>query len=217
VIGRLIRRLLMVAVILVAVLVGLDFGARALAQSELASRAQSATDAQSASASISGFPFLWDLLEEGTVHGLHLHLSDVPVGQLRLQAVDVQLTDTSIERSALFSHRQVRVRAIATALATVTVTAAELSSAIGDPVTLPGQDRILIDLAGQEQSASVSVESGDLLVVSVDGFPLLQDNLGTSPLVPQCDLSVFVATGQLSVSCAVSPVPERVVQAIAGT
>jgi hypothetical protein len=217
VIGRRTRRLLIGAVVVVVVLVGLDFGARAVADHELAGRAQSATDAQATSATISGFPFLWDLLVEGSVHGVHLHLSGVPVGGLRLQAVDVQLTDTRIERSALFDHRQVRVSSVAAASATVTVTAAELTSAVGEEVSLPGRGRILVDVDGTQVPASATVEGGHELVLVVDGLPVLQSDLDSSPLVPQCALSLVVGAGELSVSCQLSPVPPRLVQAIAGT
>lgn len=206
----------MCALVLAALGVGADFAARSVAEHELASRAQAATDAQSASADITGFPFLWDLVAEGSVDGVHIRLTGVPAGLLRLQSVDVQLTDTRIERTALIDDRQVRVRSIAAARATVVVTAAELSSAVGEPVSLPGDGRILVGALGRQSPASVSVEAGHDLVLRVDGVPALESNLDSSPLVPQCDLVLVIGTGQLSVSCQVAPVPGRLVEAIAG-
>ncbi len=205
-----------IVVVVVLVLVGLDVAARLVAQSELASRAKSASGAQSASASISGFPFLWDLLEEGDVHGVHLHLSDVPAGPLTLSDVDVQLTGTHIDRSALFSRRQVHVDSIDSGTATITVTAAALSTAVGDSVTLPGQGKVVVDVFGRQVAATVEVVGNHELVLDVDGVAVLQSNLNSSPLVPACDLAVSVGTGELSVSCTVTPVPGSLVQAIAG-
>lgn len=210
------RRLVALAVVVVALLVAADVGARVAAQDELAARAKSATSAQSASASISGFPFLWHLLAQGTVGGVHLHLSGVPVGTLTLGSVDVELGKTVIDRAALLSARSVRLKSIATATATVTVTAAELSSAVGDTVSLPGGGQILVDVANRTVPAAVSIVQGHILVLSVANVALLSSDLTTSPLVPACGLDVTVGTGQLAVGCTVSPVPLRLLQAVAG-
>lgn len=206
----------MAAVVVVVVLVGLDLGARALAQSELASRAKSASGAQSTSASISGFPFLWNLLVQGSISRVHLHLSEVPAGPLRLSAVDVQLTGTHIDRGALFSHRQVHVTSIDSGTASVTVSAADLSAAVGDPVSLPGQGRVLVDVAGHRVVGQVRVLDDRVLVLDVEGVAVLRSDLTVSHLVPACALAVSVGSGQLTVSCTVAPVPGSVVQAVAG-
>jgi hypothetical protein len=214
--GRAGRGWLVAAVVVVVVLVGLDLGARALAQSELASRAKSASGAQSTSASISGFPFLWNLLVQGSISRVHLHLSEVPAGPLRLSAVDVQLTGTHIDRGALFSHRQVHVTSIDSGTASVTVSAADLSAAVGDPVSLPGQGRVLVDVAGHRVVGQVRVLDDRVLVLDVEGVAVLRSDLTVSHLVPACALAVSVGSGQLTVSCTVAPVPGSVVQAVAG-
>ncbi|HZU80884.1 MAG TPA: DUF2993 domain-containing protein, partial [Acidimicrobiales bacterium] len=180
------RRIVTMAVAFVALLVALDFGARFAAEGELANRAKAATHAQGSSASIGGFPFLWKLLAEGNVSSLDVQLSGVPVGTLELQSVDVHLTGTSINRTALFSHRQVQVASIEEASATVTVTAAELSSAIGQTVVIPGDGQIDVEVAGRQVPATVEVSGGHSLVVIVGGVTLLSSDLTQSPLVPQC-------------------------------
>lgn len=214
--GRGGRRWLVAAVVVVLLLVGLDLGARAVAQSELASRAKSASGAQSASAAIHGFPFLWDLLAQGSISGIHVHLSEVPAGPLRLSAVDVQLDGTHIDRGALFSHRQVHVESIDSATAEVTVTAADLSAAVGGTVSLPGAGRILVTVAGLGVPAQIHVLDDRVLVLEVHGVAVLRSDLTANRLVPACALSVVVGSGQLTVSCTVAPVPGSVVQAIAG-
>lgn len=214
--GRGGRGLLVAVVVVVLLLVGLDYGARALAQSELASRARSASGAQSSSASITGFPFLWNLLVRGSISGVHLHLSEVPAGPLRLSAVDVRLTGTHIDRGALFSHRQVHVRRIDSGTASVTVTAADLSTAVGDAVSLPGNGKVLVDVAGHEVAAQLRVVGDHVLVLEVHGVAVLHSDLTANRLVPSCALAVSLRSGQLTVSCTVAPVPGSVVQAIAG-
>lgn len=211
------RRLGLVVLVLVAVLVGVDFGARVVAQGELASRAQKAAGARSASAGIGGFPFLGHLLLQGSVPHLDVRLTDVPVGTLELQSVDVVLTGTVVDRGALFSARQVRVDRITSGTATVTVTAGELSSAVGRTVLLPGGGQVVVEEAGRSLPATVRVLGGRVLEVLVAGVPVLSSDLASSPLVPACGLVLSVGLGELTVSCHVSPVPARVVQALAGT
>ena len=203
-------------VVVIALLVALDFVVRAVAEHELASRARSASGAQSASASVSGFPFLWDVLVEGTVHGVQLHLSGVPAGPLRLEALDVELAGTHIGRSALFNEHEVHVTSIDSGTAVVTVTAAELSGAAGEPVSLPGDGRIVVDVHGVVVPAQVSVDS-DELVVAVHGVQVVQANLAANQLIAQCTLGLDIGVGQLTASCQMSPVPGSVVQALAGS
>ncbi|MHB8330348.1 MAG: hypothetical protein ACYDD6_12120 [Acidimicrobiales bacterium] len=209
-------KILLSLVVVVGALLAADVGARTVAQNELAQRAQSASGARSASAGISGFPFLVRLLAQGLVPGVDLRMTGVPVGALRLHSVDVQLAGIVVDRAALFSARQVHVKSIAAATATVTVTADELSSAVGQTVSIPGNGQVLVDVAGHMVSATVQVLGGHVLTVSVGGVPLLSSDLGQSPLVPSCPLALSVGNGQVVVSCHVQPVPLRLIDAISG-
>jgi hypothetical protein len=203
-----------VAVVLAA-LVGADFALKTVAEHELAARAQSASGARRASAVISGFPFLWDLLVDGTVPAVALHLSDVPVGALHLHEVDVSLVGTHIVRSALFGQRQVRVSSIDSGTAAVTVTAADLSAALGQTVSLPGDGRAYVERSGVMVPATITVGS-ESLVLRVAGVPVLESDLSASRLVAACALSLHVGAGALTVSCTMAPVPYSVVQSLAG-
>ncbi|MDE3087275.1 MAG: LmeA family phospholipid-binding protein, partial [Acidobacteriota bacterium] len=197
---RAVRVLLVLVLVVVVVLVGLDVGARTVAQDDVASRAKSATDAESASATIGGFPFLSHLLGGGDVPDVRVRLTEVSAGPLRAHEIDVDLRGVHVDRGALFSHRQVRVQAIDSATATVTVTAADLSAAAGLPVTIPGQGEILVEAAGRSIPASVVVEPGDLLVLTVAGRAVVRADLATSPLVPDCAMALQFAVGSLRVS-----------------
>ena len=199
----------------IVLLTVLDFVARGVAEHELATRAQDASGAQSASATVSGFPFLWDVLVEGSVHGVQLHLSGVPAGRLNVEALEVALTGTHIARSALFDRHTIHVTSIDSGSAAVTVTAGELSAAVGRSVSLPGDGRILVDLDGATDPAQVTVSS-DELVITVQGVHVLQADLASNHLVPQCGLGLDVGVGQLTVTCQMSPVPKNVVQVLAG-
>lgn len=211
---RALRTVLLFLLALVVVLVGLDIAGRVVAQDDVAARAKSTTGAQSASASIGGVPFLWHVLVDGDVPDVRVRLTDTSAGVLRAHEIDVDLRGVHIDRNALFSRRQVRVRAIDAGSATVTVTAADLSDAAGLPVTLPGQGVILVQAAGRSIPASVAVEPGDVLVLTVAGHPVVRADLASSPLVPDCAMALRVGAGTLEVSCSVTPVPSRVVDAI---
>ncbi|MHB8681842.1 MAG: hypothetical protein ACYDA2_07090 [Acidimicrobiales bacterium] len=213
-VGRARKLVVLVAVVLV-VLVGLDTGARLVAQSQIASRAKAATGAQGSSAKVSGFPFLGHLLLGGSISGIDLVLDDVPVGTLQLQSVEVQLTDTVVDRNALFAGK-VRLRSIAAATATVTVTAAELTGAVGEQVGLPGNGEVLVDVAGRSVPATVRILDGHVLVIDAAGVQVLSSDLSTNPLVPACGLVLTVGVGQLSVGCHVAPVPPTLLNAISG-
>lgn len=208
------RGILLSLLVVVVILVGLDMAGRVIAQDDLAGRAQATTGAQRASASISCFPFLWDLLVAGDVSGVRVRLAGVPVGALEVQELDVDLQGVRLDRAALAGHRQVRVRSIDAATAVVTVSAAGLSAAAGVPVALPGQGQVLVEVAGRMLPASLVVEPDDVLVIHVAGRTVLRADLATSPVVPDCAMAVHIGAGSLDVSCHVSPVPARVVQAV---
>lgn len=209
------RVVLVLLVVLVAVLVGLDIGGRALAQRDLADRARSDGGARSASATIGGFPFLWDLLVDGDVPTAHVRLTDAYAGDhLRVQQLEVDLTGVHVDQKALVAHQDVRVRSIEAASASATVTAAELSAAAGLPVSLPGHDIILVQAYGRSVPATLTVDPGDVLVLDVVGRPVLRARLTASPLVPDCAMAVQVRVGSVTVSCHVAPVPAKVVQAV---
>lgn len=209
------RVVLACLIVLVVVLVGLDIGGRVVAQDDLANRARADAGAQSASAAISGFPFLWHLLVDGDVPAVRVRLTDASAGDgLRFQHLDVDLRGVHLDRGALVSHHHVRVRSIDAATASATVTAAELTAASGVPVSLPGNGVILVQVRGRTLPATLTVEPGDVLVLDVAGRPVLRADLAASPLVPDCTMAVDVGAGAVQVSCHVAPVPLKVVQAI---
>ena len=207
--------MLILVVAIVIVVIG-DLVARTAAQDQLANRAQKATDAQAASATIYSFPFLFRLLVEGSVSQIDLHLSDVPVGPLRLSAVDLVAHGTTIDRAALFSQHKIRVLTIDSAKATVVVTAAELSSAVGMPMALPGGGRIEMEVSGIFVPASVQFLNGDVLQVRAAGALVLSEDLSQSPLVPPCALALTVREDKITASCRIQPVPSSVLAAFSG-
>jgi hypothetical protein len=217
-----IRRLVYLVVILVvAALVGLDFGAKWLAARAVAAQAKRSTGATSGSASISGFPFLYDAIGQGRVQGLHVQLGDVPAGPgLRLQSVSVDLSQVRFDRHNLWAHRKVTVTSISRGTGVIDVSVAELTAVSGRTVTIgpagpSGQPQVLVDLAGgRTVAATATIASGHFLQIVAGGVPVLNVDLARTPLVQDCAMSVRVTGSGVEAACTMSPVPPSVIAAV---
>ncbi len=205
---------LLVLLVLAAGYTAADLGGRSAAENQLARALRSKTHAGAASATISSFPFLFDLLVRGDVSEVDVQLLDVPIGKLEVSRVLVLATDLQIDRHALFSSRKVRVTSIASAKVQVTVTAAELSKAIGRRVALQGPDTIKVAVGPIMLPATIGIADGHLLTIGEGGLRLLDIDLSTSPAIPRCAMTLVVTSGSATLSCRVAPVPASLVSAI---
>ena len=212
-----IRRLLeLLVIVLVAILVGIDFLTRHLAATTVANQARHSTGAASGTASISGFPFLYDTLAEGRVHGVTVHLSEVPAGPgLVLQTVSVDLTGVKLDKHNLWAHRKVTVTAIASGTGVIDVSAPELSAVAHRTVTVAGGGQLLVDVgAGRTVTATASITSGHFLEIRAGGLPVLVVDLARTTLVQECAMSLKVTASGVEASCTMSPVPPSVITAL---
>lgn len=199
---------------LVALALAVDFAAKRLAESALADHVRSDTHASAVHASIGGWPFLYDVLGRGSVPSVEVDLTEVPDGPLTFQSVDVDLSRVGIDRHRLWADRKVTLTGIASGAATLTITAPELSAVAGRTVTITASGQLELDLAGAEVPASVRIEPGDELVLSAAGVGAVTVDLTEAPIVPDCNLSLTVSAGGLSATCAMSPVPQPVIETI---
>jgi hypothetical protein len=210
---RLARRLIRTVVSL-AVVAGLleitNVVALHMTEDTLAGRAMRATGAHSASVSLSGWPFLYDIVAEGKVDGADVHLTDVPVGHVQVQSLDIRLGQVAMSRRSFLADHALRLTSVSSAAVTAEVTASELSAAAGRTVKLLANGVIEVpDVAGGI-TAAVQVEPGDEVVVSVDGVAVVHLDLGQDRLVPSCPLQVVVSAGTLKATCTLAPVPASV-------
>ena len=216
------RRLVTLAVILVvALLVGADFGAKWLAARAVADQARHSTGAASGSASISGFPFLYETIGQGRVQGLDVHLSDVPAGPgLQLQSVTVDLSEVHFDKHRLWAHRKMTLTAIASGTGVIDVSAAELSTVANRTVTIgppgpSGQPQVLVDMpGGRTVAATAQIVSGHFLQLVAAGVPVLDVDLARTPVVQDCAMSLRVTGSGVEASCTMSPVPPSVIAAL---
>ncbi|MHB1924835.1 MAG: LmeA family phospholipid-binding protein [Acidimicrobiales bacterium] len=212
-----ILRWLTSVVLLIVVLgaVAADFGAKRVAETAMADRAKQSTGASSASASIGGFPFLYDVLGRGSVDTVDLTLEEVPAGtSLTLQSVHVHLVKVAIDRQELIHKRKVTIQSIASGTAAVTISAPELTAAAGRTITLTSSGQILVDVGGQRAQASATMGAADVLDIDVSGVTVVSLDLARNPIVPACSFSLTVTGSAITATCTMTPVPPAVIAAM---
>jgi len=96
----------------------------------------------------------------------------------------------------------------------VTVTATELSKAIGRQVVLAAPDTVKVRFGPLLVPATLGIANGHLLTVSEVGVRLLDIDLAAIPIVPPCVMHLAVADGSASLACSVAPVPASLIEAI---
>ena len=213
-----IRRLFTVAIVtfllvVAAVLVGADIGARLYAEHEIASQAKASTAAHSSSASISSFPFLYDLLVEDKANQVTVHLTGVPVGPLTIDRIDVKAEGVHIDTGYLISHQKARIKSIDRADAALTLNAANLTAATGVQLSISGST-VTASVAGVNIPVTVAVNDGHTLSLDVQGQHTFSFDLQASPIIPTCGLQLTTSGGTITLECQVSPVPPALVAAI---
>jgi hypothetical protein len=213
--GKLLAVFIALAV-LFGLLIGADLVVTHLATDELASHVKDASGAQEASASIGSFPVLYHFLADGQVAYVHVDLQRVPVGKLTLREVKVNLDGLRIARGKLFSQKTLSVKAIRYASVQVEMTAGELTRALGREVTLPGNGVIKANVRGLSVPVIARFANGDVFEVSFLGRIIFSQDLKKDPFVSSCYLGLHVELGRIVASCAMEPVPKRVISALDG-
>ncbi|MHB1446948.1 MAG: LmeA family phospholipid-binding protein [Acidimicrobiales bacterium] len=213
---RILRWLALVGVLIIlAAAVAADFGVKRLAEMAMADRARQSTGASSASASIGGFPFLYDVFGRGSVDTVDLTLREVPAGtSLTLQSVHVHLVKVAIDRQELIHQHKVTIQSIASGTAAVTISAPELTSATGHTITLTSAGQILVDVGGQQAQATASMGAGDVLDIAVAGVTVVSLDLARNPIVPSCSFSLTISGSAITATCTMTPVPPAVITAM---
>ena len=213
-----IRRIFTVAIltfalVIGAIVVGADIGARVFAQHQIADRAKASTGARSSTASINSFPFLYDLLAEGQAKQVMLHLTGVPLGPLRISRVDLKASGVHLDVGYLVSHQKARVKSVDSADARLTLTAADISAATGVQVSIAA-DQVTASIAGVSIPVTVGVTAGHVLTLDVVGHQVFSFDVDRSPIIPTCDMQLSTANDAISLECQVSPVPPAVIAAL---
>ncbi len=210
------RRLGVGLVVLLALLTGVDFGARLLAEEWLSGQIRTATGAERVSATIGAFPFLPPLLISGSVAHVDVVADGVPAGQFSFDRVSVRASEVRLDRKLLFASHVAEPVSIASAVVRADLTSAELSKALGHRITFGSGGRITVVVGQRQLPAQARVVGGHLLVVTVGGLTVATVELSRSGLLPACDLALTVSHGMMTFTCRLAPVPASLLQALAG-
>src|SRR3954454_2757630 len=148
------RKLVIALGILLVLLIIGDFVAKAYAEGQLRDRAENAVRGDnSASASITSFPFVARLLVAGSVQEVHARVEPVAAGRVTFKSVSVDLHDVHVDRNELINNQKARLTGLGSGTVTAELTDAEISRLAGTRVTFhPG--RVTVSAAGIDVAAS---------------------------------------------------------------
>jgi hypothetical protein len=197
------RRLLVIVVLLLAILLAVDFGARIAMQHQLEQRIDSYVPSAQAKVTIHSFPFLFKLASNGRVDKITAHAVQVSQGPFVLDGADVTVTGVRIKRSVLLHQRQLEIVSIDTGTVSADMTQADFSSLVGVPVTL-GAGTAKATVGGVSVTARISVSNGRLVLES-SGLPVSVP-IPTLPVLP-CLAQVTIIPGHLVGSCTFHQIP----------
>ena len=198
------RRLVVIVVVLGALGVGADVGAKQWAEGQIESRARAEVPADvSVAAQIHAFPFLPALFLNGKVAEAEAHFKNIKAGVLTFSDVVVDLHGIRVNRHELLNNRRVQVESISEGTVTAEITAAALTSALrGVPVVIANGE-VKVTIAGASVVARVAV-SGNALQLGVPGVGSIA--IPKTRLVP-CVADVTVLAGRIRLSCTIHDVP----------
>jgi len=168
------RKLLVALAVLVAVLVGADFGLRLLADYWVGRELQGSLSlSQRPSVSIGGFPFLPELIS-GNVASVTVHAKgSISEGKLPVHEVTLTLQNLSFSPSQQVAGAGTTIRA-SSGDGTAQFTQGDLNAALGAsvPVTIrfrSGRVVVRVSQGGQEFEATPSISGGRLVLTPTQG------------------------------------------------
>jgi hypothetical protein len=209
---RRLRTVLIIVIALIVVLVALDFGARAFAESKVSSEIQSQGFPKKPDVSIKGFPFLTQVISRD-MKSIEISSTDVPAGPVTIHSIDAVMNGVHINSG--FNGATVD-----TLHGTATITFGELSNSLANQVgplgslggaglTLkaagPDEVTATLDLLVTSGSATwkVTREAGNKLgihLVSSNGLPSELLNSVQDITVPLSGLPLHLQIDSVSVT-----------------
>lgn len=185
---------------------GLDQGARLVAEGQLASRArEAARNPESAESTITSFPFLGRLLLLGSVPRVRVRVTAAAAGPLRLAAVEVEGSGIRVDRLALRSG-DVRLEGIDRGSVTVELDSGAISEAVGLPVAV-ADGRVQVGTGAVRGEAGVEVDGDGSLVLRAAGLSGLRVPVARTPLVPCAVTEASVHGDRVRLRCEVDELP----------
>lgn len=184
-------------VLAVGGLVALDYAARVGTQDLIATNVKRSTHSEKATASISSFPFLYDIAAEGRIGGVTVTDTGVPAGPFRIQEVELDASDVHFARSELLQHHNVHITEVGRATVTVVASLSGLEGALA-----------------QQLDVQVVATGSDRIRITAEGRTVATVDLTRIPIVPTCPITVSHTGDTYRFSCTVAPVPPTILEAL---
>jgi hypothetical protein len=198
--------------ILVVVLLGLDFVARAWVETQVADATQRRVNGvASVDVSIDSFPFVGRLLAAGEVRHITMRLDELAGQPVDVRTLRVDVRGLELSRSVLLGKAHVQLTGVRLVRLTAVITQDALRKLTGADLQL-SDGRIAITGGGRTITAEVSVANGRLRF-RVDPLPAVTVPLPTTDLLP-CHVQVAVRDGELDLTCTTTKLPPIVVRAV---
>jgi hypothetical protein len=189
-------RLATFAVVIVALIVGLDYGARYAVQRVVSDAVKSSAHARSASVSIHSFPFLYDLAVHSSVDRIDVVATSVPAGPITLDRLELVASGIKLESGQILQGKGV-IKSVSRADITVQTRLTSLEGTLARSV-----------------DAQVVPDGPGRLAVTAAGHTVTVIDLTKVALIPPCPLTVTHSGVNYTISCSVSPLPASVIAAL---
>ena len=187
-------------------LLAFDLAARLVAENKLASRAEEAvSDAGSADAAISSFPFVGRLLASSSIPRVQVRVNGGRAGPLRLAAVVVDAHGVELDRAALLSGR-VRVDDIDSGTLAVELDSRALSDTLKVPVAI-ADGRVKVNVRNVDLDAAIETGRSGSLVLRVARLQAFTVPVPRTPLLACAATKAEVHDDRVRLSCDIDRLP----------
>ncbi|MDA8392115.1 MAG: DUF2993 domain-containing protein [Actinomycetota bacterium] len=209
------KRAALSLVLVVALLWGADYAARLYAQQRVASQLVGTLGASSRpSVHISGFPFLWNLLADGTVRSVDVRLGSTGIGPLHVAAVNATVDRIRVQRSSLLGRGAIKIDSTGPATLDAVVTAQQVSAVFGQRVQLLANGSATTSLFGQRVTLHPSISRSEGISLGIPGLPRAHLPLPATFRLGGCSPELRISAGEAVLGCHFQTVPRSLLQRV---
>ena len=204
---------MLLLVVVALLLLGTNYEARLYVQKRVAAQLASSLGVSAhPTVRIGGFPFLWNLLADGKVSSVHVHIGPTSSGSFQVAAVNVTVDRVRVQTSALLDGGAVKVLSAGPADIEAVVTASQISAAVGQPIRLLANGDASMVIFGSPVTMRPSISPGGGIALGVPGVPTARLPLPSPFHLGGCAPSLHISAGQAAFGCHFQIVPQAILQ-----
>ena len=161
---------------------------------------------------IESFPFVLNVLNDGSVERLRVSMRSLESGGVRVDEAKLTIDGLILDRDALLDHREIKLVEIDKAKIELWMNAEDLSKVAKVPVKIESGE-VSVTVRGREYKGTAKVSKHAVLLL-VDGVPPILSPLPSTDLLP-CDPDLDIDGDRIHVACTVDEVPPAVAKVLA--